>query len=138
MLLRSWWVLILVNSHSEGKKYTLKEILEDLLSNISEIKGAAVVSVEGFPLESIMGPNIDEIRIAAMTAAILSLGERAAQELQKGFLEQIFIRGINGFLFVMSAGENAVLVVDTEKNVKLGLLFLECQRACKKIADIVW
>jgi predicted regulator of Ras-like GTPase activity (Roadblock/LC7/MglB family) len=120
-----------------SKEDSLDDILKDLLSSIGEIKGAAIVSVEGLPIASYLPQGIDDTRIAAMTAAILSLGERAAQELDKGDLEQIYIRGAKGYLLVMSAGSNAVLVVETTKEIKLGLVFLDCKRACEKIAKLV-
>ncbi|MHA1730141.1 MAG: roadblock/LC7 domain-containing protein [Promethearchaeota archaeon] len=120
-----------------SKEDSLDDILRNLLASISEIKGAAIVSVEGLPIASALPAGIDETRISAMTAAILSLGERAAQELDKGYLEQIYIRGEKGYLLVMSAGQNAVLVVTTMKNIKLGLVFLDCKRACEKVAKLI-
>ena len=72
-----------------------------------------------------------------MTAAILSLGERAAHEMEKGDLEQIFVRGTDGYLLVLAAGMNAVLTVSTTKDVRLGLIFLDCKRTCDKIDKLI-
>ncbi len=94
---------------------TLEDILKGLLASIPEVQSAAIVSVEGLPIASALPPDVDETRIAAMTAAILSLGERAAQELGKGVLEQVFIRGLTGYILVMAAGPNAVLTLSTPK-----------------------
>jgi predicted regulator of Ras-like GTPase activity (Roadblock/LC7/MglB family) len=115
----------------------LEEILKNLTANIPEILATAVVSVEGLPIASMMPQEVDDTRIAAMTAAMLSLGERAALELNKGALEQIIIKGENGYLIVIGAGPNAVLTVSATKEVKLGLIFLDCKRACEKISKIV-
>ncbi|MHA1674541.1 MAG: roadblock/LC7 domain-containing protein [Promethearchaeota archaeon] len=116
---------------------TLDDILHDLLYSIPEVQAAAIVSVEGLPIASALPPDADETRIAAMTAAILSLGERAAQELGKGTLEQVFVRGINGYILTMSAGPNAVLTISTTKDIKLGLMFLDTKRTCEKIVKLV-
>lgn len=116
---------------------TLDEILKKLLAAIPEVKAASIVSVEGLPIASALPQGVDETRIAAMTAAILSLGERAAQEMNKGDLEQIFVRGSDGYLLVLAAGPNAVLTVSTTKDVRLGLIFLDCKRTCEKIAKLV-
>ncbi len=116
---------------------TLEVILQKLISSIPEVKAAAIVSVEGLPIASALPRNVDETRVAAMTAAMLSLGERAAQEFEKGDLEWVYVRGIEGFIFVMSAGSNAVLTMSTSKDVKLGLLLLDSKRACEKIAKLV-
>ena len=116
---------------------TLDDILKNLLASIPEVQAAAIVSVEGLPIASALPTQADETRIAAMTAAILSLGERAAQELGKGTLEQVFVRGVNGYILTMSAGSNAVLTVSTTRDIKLGLVFLDAKRTCDKIAKLV-
>ncbi len=115
----------------------LEDILKNLTASIPEIMSAAIVSVEGLPIASMMPDKYDDTRLAAMTAAMLSLGERAAIELDKGALEQILIRGENGYLIVMGAGQNAVLTLSTTKDIKLGLVFLDSKRACEKVSQLV-
>ncbi|QEE17647.2 roadblock/LC7 domain-containing protein [Promethearchaeum syntrophicum] len=120
-----------------SEEESLEEILKNLLASIPEVQSAAVVSIEGLPIASALPPDVDETRIAAMTAAILSLAERAAQEFGKGLFEQVFVRGQNGYVLTMAAGANAVLTISTSKNVKLGLIFLDTKRTCDKIAKFV-
>jgi len=116
---------------------TLDVILKKLLSAIPEVKAAAIVSVEGLPIASALPQGIDETRIAAMTAALLSLAERAIQEMRKGDFEQVYVKGSDGYLLVLSVGQNAVLTVSTTKDVRLGLIFLDCKRTCDKIAKLI-
>ncbi|MHA1754473.1 MAG: roadblock/LC7 domain-containing protein [Candidatus Odinarchaeia archaeon] len=120
-----------------SKAETLEDVLKDLELSIPQIQAAAIVSVEGLPIASALPSGVDETMIAAMTAAMLSLGERAAAELNKGELEQVFIKGKDGYVIAMGAGENAVLTLSATKDVKLGLIFLEMERAAKKIAKLV-
>ncbi|MHC1592232.1 MAG: roadblock/LC7 domain-containing protein [Candidatus Helarchaeales archaeon] len=115
------------------KPQKLTEILKELESNIPEIEAAAIVSAEGLPIASALPRDVDEARVAAMTAAILSLGERAAAELSKGELEQVMIRGSEGYLISMAVGENAVLTVSATKKVRLGLIFLDMKRTVEKL-----
>ena len=122
---------------SEEEEETLEDILKNLLASIPEVQSAAVVSIEGLPIASALPPDVDETRIAAMTAAILSLAERAAQEFGKGMFEQVFVRGQLGYVLTMAAGPNSVLTISTTKNVKLGLIFLDTKRTCDKIAKLV-
>ncbi len=96
---------------SDDTSETLDDILKRLLASIPEVKAASIVSVEGLPIASALPRNVDETRVAAMTAAMLSLGERAAQELEKGELEQVFVRGTDGYIIVIGAGSNAVLTI---------------------------
>ena len=115
----------------------LDEILKKLLSAIPEVTSAAIVSAEGLPIASALPQGIDETRIAAMTAALLSLAERSVIELSKGEFEQLYIKGDEGYLLVLQAGPNAVLTVSTTKDVRLGLIFLDCKRTCDKIAKLI-
>ena len=121
----------------ESTPESLDTILKKLLSAIPEVKAAAIVSVEGLPIASALPQGVDETRIAAMTAALLSLAERAALELNKGEFEQVYVKGSSGYLLVLSAGQNAVLTVSTTKDVRLGLIFLDCRRTCDKIAKLI-
>ncbi|KKN25760.1 hypothetical protein LCGC14_0881450 [marine sediment metagenome] len=115
----------------------LDEILKKLLAAIPEVVSAAIVSAEGLPIASALPAGIDETRIAAMTAALLSLAERSVIELNKGIFEQLYIKGDDGYLLVLQAGPNAVLTVSTTKDVRLGLIFLDCKRTCEKIAKLI-
>jgi len=121
----------------ESTPETLDVILKKLLAAIPEVKAAAIVSVEGLPIASALPQGIDETRIAAMTAALLSLAERAIQEMRKGDFEQVYVKGTDGYLLVLAAGLNAVLTVSTTKDVRLGLIFLDCKRTCEKIAKLI-
>lgn len=107
------------------------------MAAIPEVKAAAIVSVEGLPIASALPQGVDETRIAAMTAALLSLAERAVIEMDKGDFIQLFVKGTDGYLLVLSAGMNAVLTVSTTKDVRLGLIFLDCKRTCEKIAKLI-
>ncbi|MFX1570198.1 MAG: roadblock/LC7 domain-containing protein [Promethearchaeota archaeon] len=116
---------------------SLDEILKKLLSAIPEVKAAAIVSAEGLPIASALPQGVDETRIAAMTAALLSLAERSVIEMEKGEFDQLYVKGSDGYLLVLQAGPNAVLTVSTTKDVRLGLIFLDCKRTCEKIAKLI-
>ena len=72
-----------------------------------------------------------------MTAAMLTLGEKAAIELGKGALEQVIIKGDNGWLLAIQAGMNACLTVSTTDQAKLGLVFLDMKRAAERVAEMI-
>ena len=124
-------------SSMEPTTDTLDDILKKLLAAIPEVKAAAIVSAEGLPIASALPQGVDETRIAAMTAALLSLSERAVIEMEKGEFDQLYVKGTDGYLLVLQAGPNAVLTVSTSKDVRLGLIFLDCRRTCEKIALLI-
>lgn len=115
----------------------MSAILDEIDLNVREIEAAAVVSVEGLPIASKLPDQYEDTIIAAMTAAMLSLGDKIASNLNKGTLEKIMVEGAHGVVVSMSAGPNAVLTVSASKDSKLGLLFLEMQNAAKKIAELL-
>jgi uncharacterized protein len=121
----------------ESRENTLEGVLNELQGSIPEIEACAIVSVEGLPIVSALPTDVDEAKVAAMTAAMLTLGEKAAMELGKGELEQVNIKGINGWLLVIQAGMNACLTVSTTANAKLGLIFLDMKRAAEKVAQMI-
>ena len=120
-----------------GRVEEISAILDELGSSIEEIEGCAVVSIEGLPIASALPEGIDDTKIAAMTAAMLSLGERAVLEIGKGSLQRVFTEGDNGFLIAINAGPNAVLTVIASVEAKLGLLFLDIRRAAERIAMLI-
>lgn len=105
------------------------ERLRDLQASSPDIEASAVVSVDGLTIASALPSNVEEDRVSAMSAAMLSLGERISNELGRGHLDQVYIRGNDGFVILMSVGEDAVLTVLARKQAKLGLLFLDMHRA---------
>ena len=107
--------------------------LDRLLGAIPEVTSVLIASTEGLPIAYALPQDTDETRIAAMTSALLSLSERAIIEMGKGDFDQLYIKGSEGYLLVMQAGPNAVMAVSTTKDVRLGLVLLDCRRLCEKI-----
>jgi predicted regulator of Ras-like GTPase activity (Roadblock/LC7/MglB family) len=111
--------------------------LRDLQAGTTDIEASAVVSVDGLTMASAMPANIEEDRVSAMSAAMLSLGERIAGELGRGALDQVYVRGGNGYVILMSVGTDAVLTALVRENAKLGLIFLDMKRAAGDLARLV-
>jgi predicted regulator of Ras-like GTPase activity (Roadblock/LC7/MglB family) len=111
--------------------------LRDLQAGTPDIEASAVVSVDGLIMASSLPAGVEEDRVSAMSAAMLSLGERIASELGRGMLDQVYIRGDNGFVILMSVGEEAVLTSLVRENAKLGLIFLDMRRAADDLQKLV-
>ncbi|NLX11625.1 MAG: hypothetical protein GXY36_18425 [Chloroflexi bacterium] len=111
--------------------------LRDLQSGTPDIEASAVVSVDGLIMASSLPANVEEDRVSAMSAAMLSLGERIAGELGRGLLDQVYIRGNSGFVILMSVGEEAVLTALVRESAKLGLVFLDMRRAADDLENLV-
>jgi predicted regulator of Ras-like GTPase activity (Roadblock/LC7/MglB family) len=111
--------------------------LRDLQTATPEIEAAAVVSVDGLTMASSLPANVEEDRVSAMSAAMLSLGERIAGELGRGLLDQVHVKGAGGYVILMSVGEEAVLTTLVRDGAKLGLVFLDMRRTADDLGRLV-
>ncbi len=121
----------------KSRAQRIVERLRDMRSSTPDIEASAVVSVDGLILASDLPSNVEEDRVSAMSAAMLSLGERISTELGRGELDQVYIRGDEGYVFLMAAGEEAVLTILARREAKLGLVLLDAKRASADIAVMV-
>ena len=122
---------------AKSRTELMVERLRDMQASTPDIEASAVVSVDGLIMASSLPAGVEEDRVSAMSAAMLSLGERIASELGRGTLDQVYIKGENGYVLLMSVGEEAVLTVLARSQAKLGLLFLDMRRAAEELTKIV-
>jgi len=111
--------------------------LREMQAASPDIEASAVVSVDGLIMASALPADVEEDRVSAMSAAMLSLGERISGELGRGNLEQVYIRGKGGFVLLTAVGTEAVLTALARENAKLGLIFLEMRRAAEHLEKVV-
>src|SRR3990172_2156351 len=81
--------------------------LRDLQASSPDVEASAVVSVDGLTMASALPGDVEEDRVSAMSAAMLSLGERIASELGRGKLDQGYIKGQTGYVILMSIERGA-------------------------------
>ncbi len=111
----------------------LESILQNLVTSTSDVQGAALVSPDGLPLASTLPSGMDEERVSAMSAAMLSLGERIGNELARGAIDRLYVEGDKGYGILTSCGDEAVLLVLASKAAKQGLLMLEIKRVTSEL-----
>lgn len=108
-------------------------VLQNFVSTTSEVQGAAVVTPDGLPLATSLPTGMDDERVSAMSAAMLSLGDRIGKELVRGSIDRIYVEGDEGFSILTSCGEDAVFLVLAGKAAKQGVLMLEIKRAVSEL-----
>ncbi|HDQ71740.1 MAG TPA: hypothetical protein ENN19_06540 [Chloroflexi bacterium] len=113
------------------------ERLRDLQTSSTDIEASAVVSVDGLIIASALPSNVEEDRVSAMSAAMISLGERIAGELGRGVLSQVYVKGKGGYVLLTSVGEEAVLTTLAREDAKLGLIFLDMRRAAEDLTALL-
>ena len=112
--------------------------LRELQASSPDIEASVIVSVDGLSMASALPPGMEEDRVSAMSAAMLSLGERIASELKRGSLEQVYIKGEKGYAILLSIGREAVLTALTRTEAKLGLILLDMRRATEELANLIY
>jgi predicted regulator of Ras-like GTPase activity (Roadblock/LC7/MglB family) len=122
---------------SKSRTQQMVDRLRELQASSPDIEASAVVSVDGLSIASALPQGVEEDRVSAMSAAMLSLGERIAGELGRGSLEQVYIKGEKGFVILMSVGEEAVLTALAREQAKLGLIFLDMRRATENLEKLI-
>jgi predicted regulator of Ras-like GTPase activity (Roadblock/LC7/MglB family) len=122
---------------TKSRTQQLIESLRNLQASSPDIEASAIVSVDGLTIASALPQGIEEDRVSAMSAAMLSLGERIASELGRGVLEQVYIKGENGYVMLMAVGEEAVLTVMARQQARLGLILLDMRRAVEMLEKLI-
>ncbi|MEO1374591.1 MAG: roadblock/LC7 domain-containing protein [Cyanobacteria bacterium J06635_10] len=111
----------------------IESILENFVSGTNDIQGATLVSTDGLSLASVLPNAMDDEKVSAMSAALLSLGERIGSELSRGSTDRIYVEGDKGYGVLTNCGDDAVLLVLASESAKQGLLMLEIRRLTEEL-----
>ena len=122
---------------ADSRENQMVDRLRDMQAASADIIASSVVSVDGLTIASALPGDVEEDRVAAMSAAMLSLGERIASELGRGSLDEVYIRGVEGFVLLTAVGDEAVLTALAREEAKLGMIFLEMRRAADDLEKLV-
>ena len=122
---------------SENRADRLVTALDEFIRSSPDVEAAAIVSFDGLPMASALPDDLEEDRLGAMSAALLSLGEQAALGLGRGQLNQVFVEGEHGFVFLMSTRDQAVLAAIARRTAKIGFMLYEMRRAADRIGCIL-
>lgn len=111
----------------------IDSILQNFVSGTSDIQGATLVTPDGLSLATVLPSAMDDEKVSAMSAAMLSLGERIGSELSRGSVDRIYVEGDKGYGVLTNCGEDAVLLVLASQSAKQGLLMLEIKRITEEL-----
>jgi predicted regulator of Ras-like GTPase activity (Roadblock/LC7/MglB family) len=115
----------------------INTLLQSFVSGTPDVQGTAIVTPDGLSLATMLPGEMDEERVAAMSAAMLSLGERIGSELARGTIDRIYVQGDKGYGILTSCGEDAVLLVLASESAKQGLLMLEIKRIVAELITLL-
>lgn len=116
---------------------SLNRILRSLQSSSPDVEGCALISEDGLMIASALPQHIEETRVAGMSATLSSLGTRAANELERGAVNEVLVRGAEGYAVMMNAASGTLLLSLASKQAKLGLIFLDMRRAIDDLRRVL-
>ncbi|MEA3377517.1 MAG: roadblock/LC7 domain-containing protein [Chloroflexota bacterium] len=122
---------------TKSRTERLVDRLRSLQMSTPDVEASALVSVDGLIIASALPAGVEEDRVSAMSAAMLSLGDRISSELGRGTLSQVYVKGDQGYVILMSVGAEAVLTVLAHQGAKLGLVFLDMRRTAEDLATLL-
>ena len=115
----------------------LNRILRSLQSASPDVEACALISEDGLMIASALPQHVDETRVAGMTATLSSLGTRAATELERGDVQEVLVRGTEGYAVMMTSGSGTLLLSLASKQARLGLIFLDMRRAIDDLRKVL-
>ena len=127
----------LVQGNSMSRAELLTRILRTLHTSSPDIVASAILSEDGLMLASALPSGLDETRIGGMTATLLSLGSRAAHELERGQVQEIVVRGSEGYAAVMNASTGTLLLCLSSKSARLGVVFYEMRKTIDDLSNVL-
>ena len=96
-----------------------------------------MISMDGLVISAELPGKMEQARVGAVAAGVLSLSGRSVTQLARGELLQTLIQGTEGNVIITFAGKNAVFVALTGASVNLGMAFLEAREGAQKVAEIL-
>jgi predicted regulator of Ras-like GTPase activity (Roadblock/LC7/MglB family) len=111
-------------------------LLDDLATRVPEVRGALVLSNDGLPTGfSDALPQPDAEHLAALASGFHSLAAGAGRHFEAGGPRQTMVEMEGGFLFVLAAGEGAILAVLTRAEADMPLIAYEMARLVRRVGE---
>lgn len=112
----------------------LERVLTNLVENTNS-EAAVLVNAEGLTIASVNAKNED--RVAVMIASLHSMGEKFSTDLDKGGINQFYIKTDTGYLLLKDVNKNTIIGLIAKDQAKLGLLMMYLDASTKEIANLL-
>ncbi|MDO8788423.1 MAG: roadblock/LC7 domain-containing protein [Sulfuritalea sp.] len=126
----------LAQTTQEAYKSSLRGLLRGMNASVQDIEASAVISGDGLLIASVLGPDTDSDRYAAMCASLLALAERAALEIARGNLRLVLVDGEKGSMLLVRGEANTVLAVAARSKANLGMVFRVARETASRIPPV--
>lgn len=111
-------------------------ILKDLHNASYEIEASALMSADGIMLASHLPKETSDDKMAAMSAAMLSLSDRMVGDLSGGETDRVMIQSSVGYVIVTAVSAEILLTVVAQPDAKLGMVFHDIKNAQRQVQSL--
>jgi predicted regulator of Ras-like GTPase activity (Roadblock/LC7/MglB family) len=118
----------------QSRSARLHRSLQDLIKQSPDLRGALIVSNEGFLVASVID---DAETIGPIASNLLDLADKAVQRLAQGNVQRVLVDASEGTIAMVPAGPHAVLVTVVNKQAKLGVVMELMVRWARQVAELV-
>jgi predicted regulator of Ras-like GTPase activity (Roadblock/LC7/MglB family) len=120
----------------EGSASAMVDELKSLRARVLGISECEVSTADGL-LVAADTATVHPESVAALAAATLGLGRRAAQEVGLGGLRDVITRCNGGYIVVLAIGEGALLVIMGDEGLDVPTLQRESPVTIKRLAELL-
>jgi len=120
------------------KTREVNRILNTLRENAPEIITSALISQDGILLASEPDELENRSLFSLMIASLLSLGKGVSEGLSIGSVEQVMIRGKEGFILALSIQEKGILSCLVASGGRLGGVLIQMRRAANQLSEYIY
>ncbi len=126
------------NMAPKKKSELLSEAIAELLTESSDIQGAAIVGKDGLIYSAnIPQKALDEDMVGASSAAILGLSMRSCDQLKRGSYLQTLVQADDGNIIVSQLDDDTLFVALTPKAINLGMAFAEVRSMGDRVRPLL-
>jgi predicted regulator of Ras-like GTPase activity (Roadblock/LC7/MglB family) len=122
-------------THNPELRKKINQILREI-GEYADLDALAVVNREGMKISFFAKKGIDPDLLSAISAAILSTGEKVVSYNEQGGLLEVLVRGEKGFTILSNAGEYILIGTSLELN-SMGLTIRVLRKYASKLQDII-
>lgn len=112
-------------------------ILDELHANSTEIEASAIITDDGMMMASHLPVAVNEGRISAMSAALLSVSERMIETLLGNKSERVIVQSKAGYVIVSATAKNLLLTVMACPSAKLGMVFHDINKTSQSVQELL-
>lgn len=114
----------------------LNSLLTEMIENCDDITGAMVSSSDGHAWAERLPGELDQHRFAAMSSALLALGDTMLKETMEARPKNVFLESDEGRIFVMHAGNNLLLTIFTSASAQIGMPMAYAKKTSEEISQL--